>query len=58
MHQSAVHSLYTYSYPPEWIKGDDYPNGVPYNSVLSQNDKILIAQLYGSPSHAAAAGGQ
>ena len=41
-----------YSFPAEWIKGDTHPNGVPYNTVLSHFDKILIAQLYGTPKHA------
>ena len=41
---------FIHSFPAEWIEGDDYPNGVPYNSVLSTNDKKLVAQLYGAPS--------
>ena len=47
-----------YSFPPEWIAGDTHPNGVPYNTVLSANDKKMIAQLYGAPSRAAASGQQ
>ena len=43
-----------YSIPAEWIEGDTHPNGIPYNSVLSEFDKILIGQLYGSPSSAKA----
>ena len=45
-----------YSFPPEWIAGDTHPNGVPYNTTLSANDKKMIAQLYGAPSRAAAGG--
>jgi len=45
-----------YSIPPEWIEGDDYPNGIPYNSTLSENDKKLVAELYGSPQQATTAG--
>ena len=43
---------YFYSLPAEWINGNTHPNGIPYNTVLSELDKILIKQLYGSPSFA------
>ena len=39
-----------YSFPAEWIQGNTHPRGIPYNSVLSTFDKILIEQLYGSRS--------
>ena len=47
-----------HSIPAEWIEGDTHPDGIGYNTELSENDKKLIAQLYGSPGQAAAAGGQ
>ena len=51
------HSIYCfYSFPAEWIEGDTHPDGVPYNTVLSDNDKKLVRQLYGEPSQAAAGG--
>ena len=40
---------YFYSFPSDWIKGNTHPRGIPYNTVLSKYDKILIEQLYGSP---------
>ena len=43
----------TGSMPAEWINGDDYPNGIPYNTVLSNYDQVLIEQLYGPPSQVA-----
>ena len=46
-----------YSFPADWIRGNTHPRGIPYNSVLSKFDKILIEQLYGSPSRAVAVNG-
>ena len=37
------------SFPASWIKGDKYPNGIPYNTKLSKLDKKLIKKFYGKP---------
>ena len=41
-----------YSFPPDWIKGDKFPHGIPYNYKLSRLDKKLVRKFYGPPKSA------
>ena len=47
-----AHYTYIYSFPPEWIKGNKYPRGIPYNHKLSKLDKKLVRKFYGPPRSA------
>ena len=42
-------SLFLYSFPPDWIKGDGFPRGIEKNEEISELDKIHVRKLYGPP---------